>query len=323
MRHNNIQEVCFVDTRSYETFVPCAAADHASNLLVHPVMLAGGGKRLFSSEAAMEKYLLSLRGNQPPYVIGDALDIDNRLSCERIGCANIYTFSPRWISCRKRVIYFCGGAFVREPAAKHIKFVDKLAAAARAEISVFCYPKAPTYTYADTYELAARYYSRLAEKYGAENIIFMGDGAGGSIALSLCAFLKEAGLPAPGGVAAVSPVCDPSLSNPALEGKARRDPALGIDGLSLAIKKWCGARTPLDKLLNPMDMEVSALPELLLLCGTEELLAPDVRLFAKHVNLCGGKAEVRLYKGMYHSFPLYPLKASAAATEYIAAWLNR
>lgn len=312
-----------MDTRSYETFVPCTAADYPANLLVRLMLLAGGSKRLFSLEPVMEKYLLSLYGNQPPFAPDDDLDLDNRLSRERVGCANIFMFSPRWISCRKRVIYFCGGAFLREPTARHIRFVDKLAALARAEISVFCYPKAPTYTYADTYELAARYYSRLAEKYGAENIILMGDGAGGSIALSLCSFLKEAGLPTPGVVAAVSPVCDLSLSNPALEEKAASDPALGIDGLRCAIKKWCGARGPLDKLLNPMDMEVSALPELLLLCGTEELLAPDIRLFAQHVNLCGGKAELRIHKGMYHSFPLYPLNAAAAATEYIAAWLNR
>ena len=162
-----------------------------------------------------------------------------------------------------------------------------------------------------------------AEKYGAENIILMGDGAGGSIALSLCSFLKEAGLPKPGGVAAVSPVCDLSLSNPALEEKAASDPILGIEGLRLAAKKWCGARTPLDKLLNPMDMDASALPELLLICGAEELLAPDVRLFAKHVNLCGGKAELLIHKEMYHAFPLYPLKSGACAAEHIAAWLNR
>ena len=65
-----------MDTRSYETFVPCSAADRAVNLLVRPMLLAGGGKRLFSSEAAMEKYLLSLRGNQPPYLPDDKLDID-------------------------------------------------------------------------------------------------------------------------------------------------------------------------------------------------------------------------------------------------------
>ena len=312
-----------MDTLAYETFVPCPAADFAAKLLLRPALLAGGDKRLFSSEAAMEKYLLSLRGNQPPYVIADTLTVDNRLRSERMGCANVYTFSPRWISCKKRVIYFCGGAFLHEPTERHIKFVDKLAAEARAEISMFCYPKAPTYTYADTYELAARYYSRLAEKHGAENIVLMGDGAGGSIALALCAFLKEAGLPMPGAVAAVSPVCDLSLSNPALEEKARLDGVLGIDGLRCAVKKWCGARDPLDKLLNPMDMEVSALPELLLLCGTEELLAPDIRLFAQHVNLRGGKAEVLIYKGMYHAFPLWQLKSSAAAAEYIEAWLNR
>lgn len=312
-----------MDTGSYETFVPCPAADRPANLLLRLMLLAGGSKRLFSSEAAMEKYLCSLRGNQPPYLISDNPDFDNRLSRERVGCANVYTFSPRWISCKRKVIYFCGGAFVREPTARHLKFVDALAAAARAESSVFCYPKAPTYTYADTYELAARYYSRLAEKHGAENIILMGDGAGGSIALSLCSFLKEAGLPKPGGVAALSPVCDLSLSNPALEEKAASDPILGIEGLRLAAKKWCGARTPLDKLLNPMDMDASALPELLLICGAEELLAPDVRLFAKHVNLCGGKAELLIHKEMYHAFPLYPLKSGACAAEHIAAWLNR
>lgn len=316
-----------MDACTNETFVKLPAADAVGDLLkrlpVRLLLLARGSRRLFSSEEEMAKYLHSLQNAQPPFVLEKTGDIDNLLKHERIGAASCYTFTPRWISCRKHIIYFCGGAFLREATPQHIKFVDKLAATVRAEITMVCYPKAPTYTYADTYEIAARLYDRLAEEKGAENIILMGDSAGGSIALALCGFLKKVELPMPGGVIAISPICDLTLSSAAIEGYEKRDPFLGIPGLRLAVKKWCGAREANHPLLNPMDMDVSALPDLLLFCGTEELLNPDIRLFARHVNRLGGRADLRIYEGMFHDFPLLPFKAAEHAMNEIVSWLTK
>lgn len=301
-----------------------AAADFALLGAMRLAKLARGSKRLLASEEAMRERISALRDRQPPFEIGDEVkkDIDNVLSFRRVGAANCYTFSPRWISCKKHLVYFCGGAFIGDPDERHIRFVDSLAAALRAELTLVCFPLAPTYSYADTYEAAAMLYAELVKTKGAENVVLMGDSTGGTIALALSGFFVRAGLPKPGGVIAFSPVCDLALQNPALRPLEARDCALGIGGLREACRAWCGARPMDDSLLNPMSADVANMPKALIICGEGELLLPDILAFARRVEFRGGSAELLIYKNMFHGFQLYPLRASADAAARVAAWLG-
>lgn len=298
------------------------AADFALSGAIKLSILAHGGKRLLSSQSAMEAHLRSLRDEQPPFALSSAVRFDNIVSRRAVGAAVCYTFTPRWISCKKHIVYFCGGAFLSDPTLRHLRFADSLAASARAELTLFCPPLTPTYTYADAYEAAAKLYASLAEAEGAENIILMGDSTGGSLALALCGFLARAGLPKPGGAVAFSPVCDLSLREPGLVLREAKDCALGISGLRAACQAWCGARRPSDALLSPRRMDAACLPKLLLFCGGDEMLLPDILAFAARAEASGVDVELRIYKNMFHSFQLYPLHASADALSRVLSWLG-
>jgi len=299
-----------------------AAADLALSGAVKLSILAQGKRRLLSSKEEMEERLRSLRGNQPPFNLENRGQIDNVLSRSTVGAAVCYTFTPRWISCKKHILYFCGGAFLADPSARHIRFADSLAATARAELTMFCPPLAPTYTYADCYEAAARFYASLVEAKGAENIILMGDSTGGSIALALCAFFRRVGLKKPGGVIAFSPVCDLSLREPDIARRAAKDSVLGVPGLRAACKAWCGARSADDPLLSPVSMDFSALPDTLLFCASSELLVPDILSFSRRAECSGVKVALHMYDNMFHSFQLYPLHAARDALGRVLTYLG-
>ncbi len=298
------------------------AADLALSGAIRLSILAQGKKRLLSSKEEMEERLRSLRGDQPPFCLENRGQIDNVLTRTSLGAAVCYTFTPRWISCQKHILYFCGGAFIADPSARHIRFADSLAATARAELTMFCPPLAPTYTYADCYEAAARLYASLCETKGAENIILMGDSTGGSIALTLCAFFPRVGLKKPGGVIAFSPVCDLSLREPDMARRAAKDCVLGIPGLRAACRAWCGARSADDPLLSPVSMDFSALPDTLLFCASNELLVPDILSFSRRAECAGAKVELCMYDNMFHSFQLYPLHAARDAFGRVLARLG-
>lgn len=309
----------------YSCRVKLPAADAAADLALSGVIklsiLARGGKRLFSSQSAAEALLRSLRDKQPPFTLPNTVRFDNIVSRSTVGAAVCYRFTPRWISCRKHILYFCGGAFLSDPTLRHLRFVDALASSARAQITLFCPPLTPTYTYADAYEAAAKLYASLAGAEGAENIILMGDSTGGSLALALCGFFARAGLPKPGGVVAFSPLCDLALREPGLFLREAKDCSLGIAGLRAVCKAWSGVRSPSDALLTPRRMDVSALPRLLLFCGGDEMLLPDILAFAGRVESSGGSVELRIYKNLFHAFPLYPLRASADVLSRVISWL--
>ena len=278
-------------------------------------------KDILLSSSAAEKYMDSIRYQQPPYEPGYS-GFDNVFSTRRLGSGTVCTFTPRWISCSKRILYFYGGGFIFEPMSEHFRFLDQLAAELRCEITVFCYPLTPTYTYADTYAPAAGLYRSMAEKYGADNIVLMGDSAGGTIAMTLCGFLRSVGLPAPGGLVCFSPCCDLRLDNPDIPAYEKDDPVLGAAGQRRICKSWCGARNMDDPLLNPMCMDVSALPETLILCGTNELLYPDIRLFVSRAFGKGKLLEVHVYEGMFHAFQLFSLNAAEHAKKITASWIE-
>ena len=255
-----------------------------------------GTKRLLSSRGLTEGTLAALRDSQPPFE-PELTGFDNVVSQRSIAAARCVTFTPRWVEIKKHVIYFPGG-LVRQPTKEQLLFADDVAAKARCPVTLLAYPLAPSYSYADAYECAARLYAELAASLGAENVLLMGDAGGGSVALAICGYFARAGLPKPGGVIAVSPVCDMSLGTELPEDG---DPILSAPGLRAILKSWCGFRFPTDGTVNPMTAEADAIPDTLLLCSDRELLFPDICRFAAREGL-RQRTKLYAYRGLLHGF---------------------
>lgn len=277
-------------------YIELSAKDVLRNGVRRLTARLSGTKRLLSSREQTEEALAALRDSQPPFK-PDLEGFDNVISTRTVAAARCVTFTPRWVEIKKHVIYFPGG-LVRQPTREQLLFADEIAAKARCPVTLLAYPLAPTYSYADAYECAARLFAELAEKLGAENVLLMGDAAGGSIALAVCGYFARAGLPKPGGVIAISPVCDMSLGT---ELKEDGDPLLSAPGLRAILKSWCGFRFPTDGTVNPMTAEADAIPETLLLCSDSELLFADICRFAVREGI---RERTRLcaYRGLLHGF---------------------
>ncbi|OUJ21351.1 esterase, partial [Corynebacterium kefirresidentii] len=110
--------------------------------------------------------------------------------------------------------------------------IDELAGQLDAKVVMPIYPKVPHRDYRTTFELLKLIYDKQAAKVeSSEQLIVMGDSAGGQIALSFPEYLKaETTLPQPGHIVMLSPVLDGTLSNPDAKTYERIDPMLGIEG---------------------------------------------------------------------------------------------
>ena len=143
-------------------------------------------------------------------------------------------------------------------------------------------------------------YKDILKTIDAENLIFMGDSAGGGLALALAQKLKEENLPQPKQLILLSPWLDLAMDNPGIKLIDPLDPFLGIEGLKKAGKAYAGDTPLTHPLLSPIFGSMEGLGRISLFMGSKDILAADAR---KLVSTClsnGIAIHYREYQDMFH-----------------------
>lgn len=213
---------------------------------------------------------------------------------------------------KKLLLYFHGGAFVSGPIYFHWQYLKKLSKKTQTSIVFPIYPKAPNYNFNTSYNYLFQMYNEILIKYAGYEISFMGDSAGGNIALSFAEQLKQRNLPTPKNIILFSPCLDLTLSNAEIEKleKDNIDPMLSVKGLKLMYQAWAGQEDLKNPALSPFFGDFENIGKIFIVVGTDEILFPESKAFyilAKQKN-----ADITLFvkDKMHHAFPLYPIKES-------------
>lgn len=214
------------------------------------------------------------------------------------------------------VLYLHGGAYTEEILPFHLNYCGKLAERIRACVLVPLYPLAPNHIWSETYTLLLDLYlEMLAEK--TREITFMGDSAGGGLAIAFCQYLKTLGLPQPDHLIGLSPWVDICMTDTDYSPWQPLDPMLDVPGLQTIGKAWAGDLDIRDPKVSPMFGDNHGLPKTLLFCGTREILYPDITAFYQKMKQDGVDAELIVEEGMNHVYPLYGLPESKMAVARI------
>ena len=94
------------------------------------------------------------------------------------------------------------------------RLLDKLTLNTLHEVVLPIYPKSPDYHYLETFKAIRDVYNQLVEEVGANNIVMMGDGSGGGLALSFVQSLINDNQEVPRKLFLLSPLLDATLTNP-------------------------------------------------------------------------------------------------------------
>ena len=214
------------------------------------------------------------------------------------------------------IVYFPGGTYIDRPQAEHWLFADALAAATGAEVWVPDYPKLPDYTAGTAYPILRDF---CREALGAESydkLVFMGDSAGGGLALSLANQLTVSQLtdtpamPVPDELILLSPWLDLSMHNELLPLYQKKDPKLDLETLRAAGEAWSGSQSVTEPTVSPhyayQDwLRADAAHQLTIFAGTRELLYPDLIRFSELLEEKGLGHQLVIGEGMNHIWPLY------------------
>ena len=188
----------------------------------------------------------------------------------------------------KTILYFHGGSYMAEASEKHWEFLNKLANDAETTIIMPDYPLAPKHNYEDVFEMVVPLYQEIVKKVDVENLIMMGDSAGGGLSLALEEKIAEEGLlNMPSKTILISPWLDVRLENPEIEKYQAKDKELNKETLKLAGIAYSKGNTDNNYLVNPIDGDLSKLKNISILIGTNDILNPDVKLLKEKAEQQG------------------------------------
>jgi hypothetical protein len=157
------------------------------------------------------------------------------------------------------MLYLHGGAYCFEITPFHWKLIAEMAERLRARVSVPIYPLAPEHDIHAIFASGMAAYRRVAEATRPENLVLMGDSAGGNMAVVLTMMAALEKLPRPSRMALISPGLDLRLENPDVFDVERLDPWLGIPGGLEAVRLYSAGLERSDWRISPVTGDLSVL----------------------------------------------------------------
>jgi epsilon-lactone hydrolase len=280
--------------------------------LVERLLPLTGYKRAFASEEALRRRIARQRRSDPAL---PSRRLRRRVVVEEaaLNGSRIFTIAPSGAKSGMHILYLHGGAFVFNITAFHWTLVTRLVRHAGCTVVVPLYPLAPEYCWKDAFDVVVPLHEQLVARVGRENLIVMGDSAGGGMALSLAQQLRDAARPLPARLILVSPGLDMTFSDPRQPELAKRDRMLDIPGLLAAGRWYAGDLSPADPKISPLFGSLAGLPPMAVFTGTHDLLNSDAHRLKAKAAQEGASLAFFEYEGMFHVWPAAPIREARQA----------
>lgn len=229
-----------------------------------------------------------------------------------------YTFGEG----KKCVFYLHGGSYVFQPMVFHWRFLQKLHNRTGARIVMPIYRKAPQYTCDVVVPEVAQLLQWTMEQYGAENVIVMGDSAGGGLSVAITKYCIDNNLSLPSELILFSPWLDVSMRNPDIKKNIDSDHMLYLPELMLYGTCYLGKQSRDNYMVYSVDVVDEKFPPIDVFVGSSEMLLFDCLLMKHNADKKGGRVNLFEFPYMQHVFPLMPIPEATEVFKYIANKLN-
>jgi len=244
------------------------------------------------------------------------------LKTQLINAKMVATLEKKDFPPQIHIIYLHGGAYVFESSSLHWGLVKKLLIKIPCRISVIDYPLAPEKNFIDTLEMVRKSYEYIIEHYPEDEIVFMGDSAGGGLALSFTQMLmSEKKLALPHKLILLSPWIDLTLENPEIKILEKLDVQLSCSFLKYCAGKYSNDEDLHNYLLSPIFGPIKELPSTAVFYGTHELFVSDINNLKERAQKEDVKIEFFKYKEMQHDWILLPIPEAERAISEICDFI--
>lgn len=218
---------------------------------------------------------------------------------------NVFVLSPKEeIQDQKTIIYIHGGAYLGELNREHWDLFRDIIQETNCQIIAPDYPLTPKYNYQDVFHMLVPFYEEIVEKVGTENLIVIGDSAGGGICLGLVEKMAEEKKPLPRKTILISPWLDARMTNPEMDEVQKKDPYLNKLALKLSGEAYAGSEGMKEYLVNPIEGPFHLLKDVIIFTGTDDILNPDVKILEQKAKEQDIDITVKQTEGAKHNWIL-------------------
>lgn len=215
---------------------------------------------------------------------------------------NVYQISPKGKKSGKFVVFLHGGGYINNIFRQHWTFTATVIRVTNCTFIIPDYPLAPAATYTEAFAMLDAIYKNLLTHTRAEDIILMGDSAGGGLALALAEKQKIDGTPQAAQLILIAPWLDVTMTNPEIQEVQKKDVSLQADNLVLAGKAWAGNSDPKNFLVSPVYGTLEGLPKISIFIGTHDILFPDCKKLKVLLEQQGIAMNYFEYPKMFHDW---------------------
>lgn len=219
----------------------------------------------------------------------------------------------------RRVLYIHGGGFMIGSPKSHRTITSKLSEITGCAVLAIDYRLLPEHRLMDCVEDCRSAFKWILSNGPAgpgavHQLFFAGDSAGGSLALSLAAWVRDNGLRAPDAVVALSPLTDNTFSGASIRSNENTDVMLApilriVNRLPQLLKNWLlfGANRmrPSNPIVSPLFGDLSGLPPTLVQASESEMLLDDARRYVCKAHASGSPIKLQIWPGMMHVWQIF------------------
>jgi monoterpene epsilon-lactone hydrolase len=202
----------------------------------------------------------------------------------------------------RAILYFHGGGYIAGSPQSHRPLIGRLAAAADTAAFAVRYRLAPECIYPAAVRDGIDAYRGLIAAMPPSGVVLAGDGAGGGLAFAVALAIRNASLPMPAGIAAMSPWADLSLSGWSLLHNQKSDPVMNWEILFQCARHYLRKSNPTDAYASPAFASFKDFPPIMVHAGAAEILRDDASKLGDRAADAATPVSVEIYDGMGHLF---------------------
>ena len=204
------------------------------------------------------------------------------------------------------VIFLHGGGYMLGSVKSHRHVASEVARAARLPTLALDYRLAPEHPFPAALDDALTAYKYMLSKGLAPNsIAIVGDSAGGGLVVALALAARDAGLPQPGCVVAISPWLDLTLSGGTMDTKADEDCLVPKEFLVELAQMYMQSTDKKHPYASPIYADLRGIAPLYILVGSTETLLDDATRLAGAAGAAEVSVRLEIWPEMLHVWPMF------------------
>jgi epsilon-lactone hydrolase len=248
----------------------------------------------------------------------------HRVSSREMRGRAVWIVAPKENAGEKQILYLHGGGYVNGFSKYHWRFISNLVTQLRCTVVAPDYPLTPEHDVKDVFAMVFPLYEELLAAAGAQNLVVMGDSAGGGMGLALAMRARDGGVAQPSDIVLLSPWLDVTMTNPDVVEVDRFDPFLDVEGLQYLGKIYAGdAVAATDYLVSPLYGSLENLAPITLFIGTHDLFVADCRKLKANAAARGIEIDYHEYEEMVHVWMLIPSPEERKAAQAIVEKIGK